>query len=252
MIKCLCHIYLLFLSLLPFTLFSQSPDPFFTEKVAATESLQWAKKASFEEASWVGEYDLTYQRMEWQIDPAVRYISGCVSSRFISNTPGMRNVRFHLKSNMQVDSVTGLPGHLIFTHADDLLDITLKVPLEAGAIDSVKVYYRGEPLRSGFGSFEANFHQGVPVLWTLSEPYGALEWWPCKQSLTDKVDSTDMIVTSPALYRTASNGILVSDKVVNEKRTMHWKHRYPIATYLVALAVTNYTELDGYPGPWQR
>src|SRR5690606_8566816 len=39
---------------------------------------------------------------------------------------------------------------------------------------------------------------------------------------------------------TASNGILISDMVENGLRRMHWKHRHPIATYLVAIAVTNY------------
>jgi len=80
----------------------------------------------------------------------------------------------------------------------------------------------------------------VPVLWTLSEPYGAKEWWPCKQSLVDKIDSIDVIVTTPKSYRTASNGKLVAEEVKEGFRTMHWKHRYPIATYLVAIAATNY------------
>jgi aminopeptidase N len=67
-----------------------------------------------------------------------------------------------------------------------------------------------------------------------------MEWWPCKQSLADKIDSIDVIVTTPEIYRTASNGILVLDNVKAGFRTMQWKHRSPIATYLVAVAVTNY------------
>ena len=49
-----------------------------------------------------------------------------------------------------------------------------------------------------------------------------------------------MHVTCPAKYKAASNGKLISDQISGEKRTAHWKHRYPIATYLVAIAVTNY------------
>jgi aminopeptidase N len=67
-----------------------------------------------------------------------------------------------------------------------------------------------------------------------------MEWWPCKQSLVDKIDSIDIIVTTPEMYRTASNGVVVEDKVELGYRKMHWKHRHPIATYLVAIGVTNY------------
>ena len=83
-------------------------------------------------------------------------------------------------------------------------------------------------------------HEDTPILSTLSEPYGARDWWPCKQSLIDKIDSIDIVVSSPEQYRTASNGVLISDVVTNGKRTCHWQHRHPIATYLVAIAVTNY------------
>ena len=49
-----------------------------------------------------------------------------------------------------------------------------------------------------------------------------------------------MYITCPSQYKGASNGKLISDLVSGTKRTAHWKHRYPIATYLVAIAVTNY------------
>lgn len=127
-----------------------------------------------------------------------------------------------------------------------MLIVNLKYPLAEGETDSLSIFYRGEPVTSGFGSFETGLHNEVPVLWTLSEPYGALEWWPCKQSLSDKIDSIDIIVATPEFYRTASNGVLVSEKVTDGKRTMHWKHRYPIATYLVAIAVTNYESYSDF------
>lgn len=236
------YICLLLCSLLPLTLFSQAPDSGFTERKALIEAGHWVKTAAITESSWAGEYDLTYQRMVWQVDPAIRFISGEVTSCFHSNKEGMNRLCFDLKSNMVVDSVTERLGHLSFTHSGDLLEITLAKSLSAGDGDSVTVYYHGEPMQSGFGSFETSQHAGVPVMWTLSEPFGAYEWWPCKQSLADKIDSTDFIVTTPELYRTAGNGVLVSETLREGKRTMTWKHRYPIATYLVAIAVTNYTD----------
>ncbi len=238
--------YLLVFSLLgmifPFRASGQAPDPRFTEKAAARDAALALKRGAHTESPQLFEYDLIYQKMEWEVDPAVRYISGRITSRFLSQVPRLDKVCFNLKANMTVDSVKGRGDHLHFSLENDLLGIDLPEPLEKGAADSVTVWYRGIPEASGFGSFAVSSHAGVPVLWTLSEPYGAYEWWPCKQSLADKIDSTDIVVTTPAQYRTASNGVLTGEWVDQELRTMHWRHRYPIATYLVAIAVTNYAE----------
>ncbi|MBK9454408.1 MAG: hypothetical protein IPO24_01910 [Bacteroidetes bacterium] len=50
---------------------------------------------------------------------------------------------------------------------------------------------------------------GGNVIWTLSEPYGASDWWPCKQTLNDKIDSIDVFVTSPELYKVGGPGLLM-------------------------------------------
>ncbi|MBA3647150.1 MAG: T9SS type A sorting domain-containing protein [Chitinophagales bacterium] len=86
----------------------------------------------------------------------------------------------------------------------------------------------------------------MPVIWTLSEPFGAKDWWPCKQSLNDKIDSIDIIVTCPRDYRDGSNGVLISEVQIGDYKSYHWKSRYPIAAYLVALAVTNYSSYSDY------
>ena len=79
-------------------------------------------------------------------------------------------------------------------------------------------------------------------MWSLSEPYGSRDWWPCKNGLDDKADSIDIIITTPSQYKAASNGLLQSETLIagGTKKITHWKHRYPIATYLMCFAVTNY------------
>ena len=220
----------------------------------ASESCSAACAHSFLQKSLVTEpvsyasYDLIYQRMEWDIDPAVRYISGKITSRFRSLTGNLTVLEFDLDSAMVVDSVVHRTGKAEFSRDEHKLLLHLPQGLEEGEIDSLAVYYRGEPNNSGFGSFTQSVHgpDNVPIIWTLSEPFGAREWWPSKQSLTDKIDSIDVIVTSPEPYRTASNGILVSETVSDGMRTMHWKHRHPIVTYLVAIAVTNYVDYSDF------
>ena len=101
--------------------------------------------------------------------------------------------------------------------------------------------YRGTP-RSGQSS--APYAQvSIPngnLIWTLSEPYGAQEWWPCKNDLTDKADSVSINVSVPLGNRVASNGLLLSIDTSATKETYHWKTTYPTVAYLVAIGAGKY------------
>lgn len=212
------------------------------EKIARQENRQKELLRHFKESASYNTTDFVYQRMEWEIDPAVRLISGKVTTYFKLLSESVDTVFLDLHQDLTVDSILGNNMKLSYSHLNNKIGIPVSATQALDQIDSFSVFYHGVPPSSGFGSFETGTHgsEQVPVLWTLSEPYGAMEWWPCKQSLADKIDSIDVIVTTPENYRTASNGVLASDVVSGNKRTVHWKHRHPIATYLVAIAATNY------------
>ena len=225
---------------------AQPPSDEFYNQIGKSKAELFLKKAHFVENTSYADYDLIYQRMNWEIDPSVLYISGAITSYFISKTEQLTTIQFDLVDNMIVDSVKSHNAQLNFQHQNNLINTTLTSQLSTQKIDSLTIFYRGVPDETGHGSFVKSEHESVPIIWTLSEPYGAKDWWPCKQSLTDKIDSIDVIVTCPKPYRTASNGILISETFNGDTRTMHWKHRFPIATYLVAIAVTNYVNYSGY------
>ena len=235
--------YILFFgALLISTLIFAQPDIEETKEIASFEafnaSLHWDVPEKF-----IGqEYDLKYHRFYWIVDPAKDSIRGSVTSYFTAVENNLAQIDFSLQDNMIVDSVIYHGATVTYTHASDIVAITLPSALPTGTLDSLCVYYHGEPAgMSGFGSFIVDTHgSGVPVLWTLSEPYGAYEWWPCKNDLSDKIDSIDIFVKHPAAYKAASNGLLQSETPVGGDIIAHWKHRYPITTYLVAIAVTNY------------
>lgn len=186
------------------------------------------------------EMDQKYCRFEWFVDPSVLYIKGAVTSLHEMKIDAGQ-LTFDLATVLNVDSVIYHDQAVVFSHSDNVLSIQLPQTVAAGTLDSVKIFYQGvPPSGSGFGSFIQGSQSGIPIIWTLSEPYGCSDWWPCKNGLTDKIDSVDIIVTSPLPHRTASNGLLVNEWVENGMRTCHWKHRYPIVPYLVAIAVTDY------------
>lgn len=192
-------------------------------------------------------YDLKYHRCEWSIDPAVNYIRGAVTSYFKPILNGFDQIEFDLSDSLTVDSVKYHNSVLSFSRLiADVIHISLPAAIPINSLDSITVYYQGVPPSTGLGSFIQSTHNGTPVIWTLSEPFGAKEWWPCKQSLNDKIDSVDIIVITPQINRVASNGILLSENTSAGDKIYHWKTRYPIAAYLIAIAVTNYSSYSDY------
>ena len=218
----------------------QAPDPDFNDKMAFGEGKSHMKSAAFVEAADNASYDLVYQQLNLEVDPAVSYISGSVISEVKFLKENISELYFDLSSALTVDSIHFDASKIYYQHSGDKIILTLPSPFQNQSLHQVRVFYHGAPPETGFGSFIVSSHNGVAGLWTLSEPYGARDWWPCKESLSDKIDSIDVFITCPSQYKGASNGKLISDQVSGEKRTAHWQHRYPIATYLVAIAVTNY------------
>jgi aminopeptidase N len=190
-------------------------------------------------------FDVNYYRCEWQIDPAVRFISGCVTSYFTVTSP-TNNIIYDLSDSLHVDSVKQRNVLLSFLQNNNSLQINFANSINSGSPDSVSIFYRGVPPNTGLGSFVTSFHENIPVMWTLSEPYGSRDWWPCKNGLKDKADSIDVYITAPKEYTAASNGLRQSEIIEGNNKITHWKHRYPIASYLVCMAVTNYSEFENH------
>ncbi len=212
--------------------------------IIAAEQLHHQSLANFEASGAGANFDIKYHRFEWRVNPAYNYIKGAVTTYFTAKET-MSSMSFDLDKRLKVDSVKQRSNSLTFSQlADNTLQIFLPQNLPIGSLDSVTVYYQGEPPQTGFGSFNQRLRNGnKPEIWTLSEPYGSRDWFPGKSDLIDKIDSIDVIVQCPPQYRVASNGLLIRELSVNDtSKLFHWKHRYPIVNYLVAFAVTDYAQ----------
>lgn len=135
----------------------------------------------------------------------------------------------------------------------------LKVPVNKlqGENFVVHVNYSGtpptaatNPLGGGGMTNDNSPSWGNTVTWSLSEPFAAYEWFPVKQSLKDKADSCAVWVTVPSNCKAGSNGLL--EQVVdlgNGTHRFEWKHRHPIAYYLISVAVAKYVEYNVTANP---
>ena len=197
----------------------------------------------FEEAGLRDDnnFDLKHYLFDWYIDPAVYQIKGSASPSLVITGTAVSRLNFNLSSSLSVDSVLMDGSELTYTQGGSFdLNIFLPRDYNTGESLTLNIYYHGVPPSGGLGSFIKDKHNNTDVIWTLSEPYGSQDWWPCKNGLTDKIDSIDVVVHTPNQYRVASNGMLEEEIEKDSLTTFHWKHRYPIAPYLVAIAVTNY------------
>ena len=196
-------------------------------------------------------YDLRYQRLELQLDPAQQYVSGTVTSHFIPNQ-NMASIYFDLSNTLTVSEVKYHGSNLPFTQlATKEVKIDFPAGIPAATLDSLSIKYSGAPDTGGSAgdAFTISTQSGVPALYTLSEPYGAQEWFPTKQSLNDKIEKVDLMINTPSQYNVASNGKLFSETVLpgNRKLTF-WQTNYPIPAYLIALGITNYTKFNDTMG----
>lgn len=154
------------------------------------------------------------------------------------------NVLFlNLSSNLLVDSVTG-QGVTGFTHSNSILNVNF----DNNRNDfDIRIYYKGLPGNSGFGSFAFSSQNSVPVIWSLSEPFGSSDWFPNKNTPSDKADSSEVWITCASNLTGVSNGLLYETVVnPNNTKTYKWKSRYPISSYLISIAVTNYSLYTNY------
>ena len=245
-IKHILPILLVFLFFSPKLVFPQDSATTFNQIVEA-EVKSASKTINYKANINTVNYDVTYHKLEFTINPAIAFISGIVTTTFTAKSE-MSTVIFDLADNMPVSQVTQNGAPLSYTqNTNDELVITLSATLLQGQSTSVVITYSGNPESSGFGSFEQTTHNGVPVIWTLSEPYGAKGWWPCKQDLNDKIDVIDIFITTPQFsslnveYVAVSNGLEQNQVINGSNKTTHFKHQYAIPAYLIAIAVTNYS-----------
>ena len=221
------------------------------KSMISNELMRYSKMIDYNVNPNTLNYDLRYQRLELQLDPAQQYVSGTVTSHFIPNQ-NMASIYFDLSNTLTVSEVKYHGSNLPFTQlATKEVKIDFPAGIPAATLDSLSIKYSGAPDTGGSAgdAFTISTQSGVPALYTLSEPYGAQEWFPTKQSLNDRIEKVDLMINTPSQYNVASNGKLFSETVLpgNRKLTF-WQTNYPIPAYLIALGITNYTKFNNTVG----
>ena len=207
--------------------------------------------------------DVIYHKVFWRINPdSVKYIKGFVQTNFKTTLANVSNISFDLNAALVIDSIYFRNAKLAagnISRLGNTFSLALGVILPNNFIDSVKVFYRGTPpapsgAAQGYQLNTSRTTTAGNVINTLSESYEDRDWWPCKADMQDKIDSMDITVSVPwgklgsigsikqvDTFWVATNGKMVDSTIINDStRNFTFKTRYPIASYLVSVAVGRY------------
>ncbi|MEE8605417.1 MAG: M1 family metallopeptidase [Candidatus Aminicenantaceae bacterium] len=183
----------------------------------------------------VQNFDVLHYEFDWNLDFEVQHIVGKAVIKIRSQST-INKITLHLSDNMNVTGITQELTHISFSHQNDLLDIYPLQTLDPDEELTVTISYSGFP-KSGLNF---SHHGEDPIIWSLDEPNGAREWFPCYDIPSDKA-TVEMHITVADNMIVASNGDLI-DVISNpdNTKTYTWEENYPISTYLISVAATNY------------
>lgn len=205
------------------------------------------------QSSLVHNYDVTFYFLDIEVSNTSITVGGTVEIHGKVVSAVLDTFAFELITAHSIESI--IFNEVIYQNFSRVGDNVL-VPVAAinqGETFIASITYGGVPPTGGFFSGITNAYSSTwqkHVTWTLSEPFAAKDWFPCKQVLTDKADSVWVFLTTPQGTMAGSQGLLRNiTPMPDNKLRYEWKSNYPIAYYLISFAVSDYMEYNIYAKP---
>lgn len=199
-------------------------------------------------------YDVQYYFLDLNMTNTSTYLSGSVEIHAKAKV-NLDTALVELFESLTISQIQVNGNNVVYNRVANKINI----PVNAAANSTfvLKITYAGNPPTaqtnplggSGLTAGTSNTW-GNKVVWSLSEPFSAYEWFAVKQSLTDKADSCAVHITVPDTLMAGSNGLL--ENVVSlpsNKKRFEWKHRHPIVYYLISVSVAKYIDYSIYANP---
>lgn len=193
------------------------------------------------------DYDVISLDFDINLSNTSANVSGNVTTHAKTLISNFSVYAFELDAAITVDSVLINGQNVNVTSTGAVRKATLKTTLASNITFTAQVFYRGAAT-AGSGQFftgglnVVQMPSGHNIVYSLSDPDFADDWWPCKQSLTDKIDSVSMWVTVDDSLKVGTNGLQQNiTKLSKNKIRYEWKTRYPIEYYLISVAVGPYS-----------
>ncbi len=203
----------------------------------------------------MNKYDAKFHHLNINVERTGKSISGNIRTlaQVKSLTLDTFGVEFY--NTMIIDSAR-INGALVSpVRLQDAVNFILPSSLSQNDMIDATIYYHGNAPTVNGSAIGDGLNNGTSgswgnqVTWSLSEPYSAYEWFPCKQQLQDKLDSSYVYVTTDSANKVGSNGLLTNVVTVGNKKRYEWKNRHFIDYYLISIAVAKYVDYSFYAHP---
>lgn len=200
------------------------------------------------------KYDVTFYKLDLEMTNLSTNLAGTVEIH-AKSTQVIDSALIELYNGFTISEikVNGV-ATTAYSRVGPLLNVPINLPSNQDFV--VAISYSGapptaatNPLGGSGMTNDVSPNWNARVTWSLSEPFSAFEWFPCKQYVKDKADSVQVSIKVPDNLMAGSNGVLDSISTTPGFKTFHWMHRHPIAYYLISVAVSDYQEYNVYANP---
>jgi aminopeptidase N len=197
------------------------------------------------ERAW---WDLTYYHLDIAVDLDSKFIKGSNTIEYKVLEPN-KKLQVDLQSPLRITKVEQNGKELTFSSEGSAHFINLIDKQRKGKINSVKVYYEGNPKEAVRAPWDGGLSwtrdsNGKHFAATSCQGIGASIWWPNKDHMYDEVDSMLISVNVPKGLMNISNGRLKKIEEFEDTNTYYWYVSNPINNYGVNINIGDYVEFS--------
>ena len=179
---------------------------------------------------------------------SIQYVEGSVQLTLMGAGEILHSIDLNADSCLAIAMIRDIEGEeLSWSRAGDVLTVYTAAAVTSDELTIIKIFYSGSPSSAAWPGLFFRSFGGTPVICSLSEPWSARTWWPCKDYPDDKA-TFDLYLAVPYQHFAASNGTYRGYSSLTKWgasfRRYHWVEIHPMATYLASVAATIYTKLD--------
>ncbi|MFA8451278.1 MAG: M1 family aminopeptidase [Bacteroidales bacterium] len=198
-------------------------------------------------------YDVKFIFLDIEVTPLSTEVKGKVTYKAEVVSEEFKKYSFQLIPEIEIKGIKINNQSAEFSRKENQVFVDVN-GLNKGDLFTAEITYHRQGAAASNSFFQGiqhkNSKKGTPVTYTLSEPLSAIEWFPVKQDLTDKADSTYIYLTCDKKYKAGSQGLLVNTtEIEGDKLRYEWVSHYPIAYYLISFTVSDYQEYSFYAKP---
>lgn len=252
MLRCLIITMVLVSTTLAAPRFNPKLDPTAREQILQMEKARWLQDSappfSLQESRDLESYDVLYYDLDMTLFSDDDFHTGTVRMDLASLENDLTSLTLHAGTNLSITSVSDGSDPLTFQHTGELVEVTLNTPLNTGDTMSCLIEFTATHNGDGIMStqeYNVQTEETIQVDAVQAEPFDARNWWPCKDDTRDKADSVRVRVMTDVDNMVVGNGVLESDTDNGDgTRTFQWFERWPIVTYLVAIAVAPFNHYE--------